>query len=291
MKPIKRTALSSISTISPRRVYVMQEVDGQNVSDKVLMEAEGLVIRARWKSVEPKDGQFNLTFIKGQIDRAERMGKKIHLQVLGGDECPSWLKTAGAKYGSGMPLPWDAVYQAQYLAMSDVLRAKLSFKNVTHYHIPGADNSEWFYKDYGIYSHREYTDVKMVKAHVDWVRGLADRMPGIIITCDIADHDKKWTQEAIKQMKANFKGIVGFQMDSLSAKTQTGYLGYTRIRDAAREGHHAGFEMVGPSVTRKGQAVSRFGGLYSTAIAKANSAIGDKGWLCPYQDDLRFVQR
>lgn len=63
------------------------------------------------------------------------------------------------------------------------------------------------------------------------------------------------------------------------------------IRDAAREGHHAGFEMVEPSVTRQGKAVSRFGGLYSTAIAKANSAIGDKGWLCPYQDDLRFIQR
>jgi len=262
----------------------MQEVDAQNVSDAMLKKADGLVVRVRWKTIEPKNNQFKLDFLKAQIARCKRLGKLMHLQVLGGDESPTWLKSLGAKYGSGLPLPWDAVYQAEYSAMISHLRANLDWTPITHYHIPGADNSEWFFKEYGVYSHPDYTDAKMVKAHVDWVQMLAGKIPGVIITCDIADHDKKWTETAIKEMKAKFKGRVGFQMDSLSAKTSTSYKGYTRIRDAAAEGHHAGFELLGPSKGANGKPVERFGGTYASAMKKADATKAQ--WECPYQWDL-----
>lgn len=269
-----------------RQVFVMQGIDSVQgkVSDKTLAKADGIVIRTKWSSFETLNDDYRFKYLVAEIGRAQKLKKDIHLQVLAGIHSPTWLKQLGCKYAGKSPLPWDAVYQAEYSAMVyNLTRIFDSNDLITHFHAPGHGNSEWNYKDTGVYTHKEYTDAKMVKAHVDFVQILAGKLPHTIIVCDLLDHDKKWTGEAIKQMKAQFKGRVGFQMNSLSAKTSTTFAGYTRIRDAAKEGHHAGFEMLCTS------GESRFGGKYETAIAKANATAAQ--WQCIYQSDCDRVQQ
>src|SRR5690606_14085496 len=115
-----------------------------------------------------------------------------------------------------------------------------------------------------------FSDTKMVNGHVAAVGTLVKHLPNVIVVCDIGDHNRSWTTTAIRELKRRYEGRVGFQMDSLKASLNTAYAGYTRIQEAAAEGHHAGFETVGPSLTNRGQPIARFGGSFEEAIAKAD---------------------
>lgn len=283
--------LPAIPLISPRRTYVMQAVDSENVNNATLTKAEGIVIRTRWATIEPTPGTFNLSWVTTQLQRAKSLNKYVQLEVLAGDDAPQWLEAEGAavmKYSDGqVPLPWDEVFQARYKRMIDHLAKTLDWSKVTHMHCIGADNAEWHYSQFddgAFYSVSGYSDAKMVEAHVKAVTTMVAALPNVAIVCDIGDHNKAWTAQAIAALKAKFAGHVGFQMDALKATTPLTYEGYTRIRDAAEQGHHAGFEMIGPSVGAGGTPVARFGGPFADAISIAN---GTKvQWLIVYQADL-----
>lgn len=280
--------MGKIQTAVLRKVYVMQEIDAQNVSDAMLQKCDGFVLRVRWKTIEPKASSFKVAFLKQQLDRAKRLGKMVQLQILAGDESPDWLKGLGAQIIGPAPAPWDSIMQYRYMMMLEMVSKLLDFSRVTHFHTMGANNAEWHYKQFSpnIYSKGTgFTDDKMVQAHKDFVQSLIRILPGhTIIVADLGDHDKAWTARAIETLKRNFKGRIGFQMCSLSAKTPLNYAGFTRIKDAANQGHHAGFEMVGPSKGANGRPVERFGGTFAQAVAKANQTSAQ--WLCPYQWDL-----
>lgn len=284
-------AWPKIALGSPRRTYVMQAIDSENVSDSTLEKADGLVIRTKWSTIEPTAGNFNLTWVKGQIARAKKAGKFIQLEVLSGDDAPGWLEGLGAKifkFSDGqIPLPWDAVFQARYALMIDHIKKNLDWSKITHFHAMGADNAEWHYTQFdsgAFYNIASYSDEKMVGAHVQAMDTLVRTLPAVVMVCDIGDHGRGWTAQAIAELKRQFEGRVGFQMDSLKATTSRTYEGYTRIRDAAAEGHHAGFEMVGPSLGAGGAPVARFEGPFSSAIAIADTTSAQ--WLIVYQADL-----
>lgn len=275
-----------------RLVYVMQEIDGQNVTDAVLKKADGIVIRTKWSTIEPTKGKFNLKWVQGQLARAEKLDKKVQLEILAGDDSPKWLAQNACQVykinsSSQIPVPWDPDFLKFYQLMVYKLFESLSWKNITHFHLPGANNAEWHYSQFnsgGFYKVPGYSDDKMVWAYASMVSLLIeDAEHDFQIVANIGDHDRKWTQMAIDRIK----GLSSFQMCSLKADTPLTYKGYTRIKNLGDEGYFVGFEMIGPSVTRAGAPVDRFGGKFQAAIDKANKTKAQ--WLIVYQDDLRFL--
>ena len=94
-----------------------------NFSNPVI---SGAVVRFRWNDLEPSPGNFNWTFIDGEISKAVAHNKKISLQPLG---IPSWLGSLGAQqyytiqdnpsspnFGQVMSgvIPWDSVYVSRF---------------------------------------------------------------------------------------------------------------------------------------------------------------------------------
>jgi hypothetical protein len=89
---------------------------------------DGIVARTYWKDVEPAAGQYNWTFLDGQVAAATARGKRFVLLVLPGAFVPDWalqnVQTAQfmATYGfiNGqtitLPMPWDPTYLKRWFA-------------------------------------------------------------------------------------------------------------------------------------------------------------------------------
>ena len=105
----------------------------------------GVIVRFRWNDTEPSPGNFNWTFIDGEIAKAVTYNKKVSLQPLA---TPAWLDSIGTQqyyyidnntahptYGqvvSGV-IPWDSIYVKRYKILLQNLAAKYaSNPNVTY---------------------------------------------------------------------------------------------------------------------------------------------------------------
>lgn len=105
----------------------------------------GVVVRFKWNSVEPTPGNFNWSFVDGEIAKALANGKKISLQPLGK---PTWLKSIGAQeyftierstfspnlgqVVSGV-IPWDSVYVKRYSIFLQQLAQKYAGNQTVTY--------------------------------------------------------------------------------------------------------------------------------------------------------------
>lgn len=275
-----------------RPVYVMQEIDGQNVTDAVVKKADGIVIRTKWSTIQPTKDKFDLKWLQGQLARAKKLSKVVQLEILAGDESPKWLANNGCQIykfsGGQIPVYWDIDFQDWYVKLLSFIRKNLDWTMVTHFHLPGANNAEWHFSQFGsggFYKVSGYSDSKMVESYKRLVMACVVTLPAhVTIVADIGDHTRKWTLTTINEIRTMSR--IGFQMCSLKADTPNTYAGYTRIKDLSLS-VPCGFEMIGPSVTRSGTAVARFGGTFDKAIYKANKT--NANWLIVYQDDLRFM--
>lgn len=54
----------------------------------------GVVVRFKWEDIEPTPGNFNWTFIDGELEKATFYHKKVCLQALG---TPDWMEDLGVK--------------------------------------------------------------------------------------------------------------------------------------------------------------------------------------------------
>lgn len=89
---------------------------------------DGIVIRTFWSSVQPAQDRFDWSFIDSQVQAASASGKKVVLAVLPGAFTPAWalqgVQTGRFVVDYGfiqgqtvtLPVPWDAVYLARWLA-------------------------------------------------------------------------------------------------------------------------------------------------------------------------------
>jgi len=83
---------------------------------------DGIVVRTTWQDTEPQPGQFEWSFIDGEIDRATTSGKKVILIVLPGAYTPAWALDGAqtaifkSRYGHSqgediiLPMPWDSIF-------------------------------------------------------------------------------------------------------------------------------------------------------------------------------------
>lgn len=105
----------------------------------------GAVVRFRWNDLEPSPGNFNWTFIDGEIAKAVTYNKKVSLQPLG---IPNWLGSIGAQQyytiqdNPSSPnfgqittgaIPWDSIYVNRFKIFLQNLANKYANNPVVTY--------------------------------------------------------------------------------------------------------------------------------------------------------------
>lgn len=65
----------------------------------------GWLVRPGWDLIEPKEGEYDWSYIESEIALAKKLHKKIALAVLGGPQTPAWVYAAGAKEFA-FTMPW-----------------------------------------------------------------------------------------------------------------------------------------------------------------------------------------
>jgi len=96
----------------------------------------GVAVRFRWQSIEPSPGNFDWSYVDGEIAKAAANNKKVCLQAL---SVPDWMDSLGATqyyyidkntyhstYGQAVAkiIPWDSVYIERYKILLDKLAEK-----------------------------------------------------------------------------------------------------------------------------------------------------------------------
>lgn len=277
------TMATQIPVAQGRSQFVLQAVNRQNVSDSLLAKSDGLALRITWAALEPTNNKYNWAFLDQQMARADRLGKPVQFIFLAGDDAPAWLGNLGIRMTSGIPTPWDTRTQTQYREVATAIAAHLgqtgTLDRLTHIYTPGANSAEMHYRnESGFYEQPGYSDANLIAGQMGFARTLAAAFPQSIVVSTLGDHNRAWAPKLIAQMKAELRGQIGFQINSLSARTSTDYAGYVRVKQAAAEGFHAGFQALSASTA------DRFGGSYEQYYQKFLATKAT--WLQDYSSDI-----
>jgi acetyl esterase/lipase len=138
------------SLLQPRGIFVCRGPNATPDRDVNHPFVDGWLVRPGWEKVEPRDGEFDWSFIENEIALAKRLGKKVTLSVLGGPQTPAWVYEAGAKAfdytmpagrrgPARIPLLWDEVYLKKWTALVQALGQRFNGEpTVVLVHITGA---------------------------------------------------------------------------------------------------------------------------------------------------------
>ncbi len=137
---------SQAQFVGQRGVYYLGTANVPiSVSNYSNPNISGVVVRFKWNDIEPTPGNFNWTFVDGEIAKAITYNKKVSLQPL---DKPDWLGSIGAKqynyidkntahatFGQVLSevIPWDSTYVSQYKIFIQNLAAKYANNPVVSY--------------------------------------------------------------------------------------------------------------------------------------------------------------
>jgi len=161
-----------VSAEVPRGVFSLS-TSGKPCSDTVLANPDviGVAIRYPWFDLEPTEGDFDWTFLDGEVARVAAAGKQVLLRIGTMSGRPAWVTTAVRRAGgtfftfddngvtTTIPVFWDPTFLAKKKAMiaavgkhftknPAVAIVTASFANATSedWHVPhtGTDIDNWF---------------------------------------------------------------------------------------------------------------------------------------------------
>lgn len=132
---------------------------GFSLNDRVLQAPylSGVLIRARWRDVEPHEGRYDWSYLQREIGKAKRYGKKVTLALVGGPHTPDWVYVAGAAdfeyifnnpYSprggrtERIPLPWDALFLQKWTRTIHAFGSRFrSDRDVVLVHMTGSSKN------------------------------------------------------------------------------------------------------------------------------------------------------
>jgi hypothetical protein len=213
-----------------------------------------VVPRERWSYLEPKNNQFNASYLLREIRRARAAGQPYVLGVMTGGECtPSWLP--GQRY-QGVLVPWEQSIRDEYrelhaylstlevvpgLMLKDDPRLKLVW--ITGPTVPSQEMHT-----NGIEKAPGYTAGKMRAAWMWSIDTIADKYPGV--ACVLSISGQKPAQAYQPQVIAYARQQLGpratFQHNSLGKQTDVTALHHRTLLDLAKQGVRVGSEAVQP---------------------------------------------
>jgi hypothetical protein len=278
----------------PEGMFVMQQVDAQNVSNRKLASPkwDGIVIRQRWSTLEPTSTTTNWDFLDQQIARAKRHGKKYILAIYTGNNAPRWL---GVPLYRTAPYPWDATM----LAVHGRMVAKLGRRFADDPDLVavelggptrGPSGSLEMHLASGLTSQRDYSDARVIAAWKQCIDQYAAAFPHCALISDggvaPGGRDATITQAVFDYLFTTYPDQANVSHCALKASTKDDALHHAVVVDMGRRGCRIGFEMVGPSVggtNGERGPLARFGGQFSQALQIAERA--GARWLKVYQAD------
>lgn len=112
---------------------------------------DGVLIRFRWNSFEPEDDQFDFSFLRSEIDKVSKAGKKFSFALITGPSSPDWLYKKGCQrfdfsmnhphserrrnVVQSIPVPWDDCYLVEWFeAVSKVGEFLKDYDNLVLVH-------------------------------------------------------------------------------------------------------------------------------------------------------------
>jgi len=143
-------AATPTSALQPRGIFVCRGPNATPERDVNYPFVDGWLVRPGWERVEPREGQFDWSFIENEIALAKKLGKKITLSVLGGPQTPAWVYAAGAqgfdytmpagRQGQArIPVLWNEVYLKKWTTLIQALGRRFNGEpTVVLVHITGA---------------------------------------------------------------------------------------------------------------------------------------------------------
>ena len=126
-----KTDVKIFSLLAPDR-----NVDGDlsELNDPLVY---GLSWRFRWRTIEPREGQYNWSMIDEAIEVTAKARKQVLVRLVAGMHTPEWVYAGGAEAfefgdaevaggqrhpeGTRMPHPWDDVYLGKWEAFITAL--------------------------------------------------------------------------------------------------------------------------------------------------------------------------
>jgi hypothetical protein len=284
----------SQSIRQPSGYFVMQQVDGQNVSDRKLGSPRwtGVVIRVRWSTVEPWADYFDWKFTDDQIARAKKLGKKYMLAVYTGDNDPAWLNVP---LYFGAPLPWDAKMLEEHGKMVAALGNRYANDaDLVGVEIGGPtrgpSGSLEMHLAKGLTLKSGYSEAAMIAAWKKCIDQYCKAFPSCALISDggVAPGGRSATitQAVFDYLLTQGGKRANFSHCALKANTPEDAPHHQVVVNMGKRGGRIGFEMIGPSVggaNGENGAVRRFGGQFKDALELAKRA--DAKWLKVYQGD------
>ena len=258
---------------APGLLFVLQAVDRPNVTDRQLAAADGLSIRVMWKSVEPKPGEFDWTFLDQQVARCQQQQKKFQLRLMCGGLTPAWYfeNEGGLSYetpegaATKMGLPWSAYLQQRLDTVYAAMGARYSDHPLLHtVHISGVSGwSAEMHESPELVQHRDYSIARMVFAWSSLAQTIKSHFPAAYISLNLTN--EPCTADVVEECQLILGDNAVFQHNSLKASTKPLAPHHQWIVQLGRQGWKTAFQMVGPSVNQ-----ARFGGPLEDAYQLGN---------------------
>ena len=269
----------------PRGYYVLQSGRGNElVSDKLLTSPflEGVVLRRRWRDVQPAAEKFDWGYLDREIGRAKVHGKKVQILIFTGADAPDWLYVAGARplkffdprKGFGwftMPVPWDDVMLTHYEKLMAALGRRYDAEGaITLVHVGGPTRlSLEFHLPREVSELDDWAPDRLLGAWDRSIRATAAAFPHKNIALNVSKvfHGSDGMAPSIAKRGVEILGRrATLQHDALAAKTAPGFPTHSLISEFGRRGCRIGFEMLSES------GEQRFGGEFRSAVEIGRAA-------------------
>ncbi|HVA50234.1 MAG TPA: beta-galactosidase [Pirellulales bacterium] len=223
---------------------------------------DGWLVRPGWNRVEPKEGEFDFSYIDAEIALAKRLKKKITLCVLGGPQTPAWVFEAGApEFDYSMPfgrirsakIPplWNEVYLQKWTALIRAFGEKYGDnETVLLVHITGATANglemqlPFMRRDRERWQMLGFTPEKVIAAWKPIIDTFAEAFPGKPLDIDI--HPVLGTDRVAEEVAAYGSARLGRRFGIFS--------GWLSGRSPEQDRHHAGMLALAEKYGPKGFA-------------------------------------
>lgn len=206
----------------------------------------GLTIRARWAWLHSAAGEYDFTFLDGQVERCRKLGKPYKLLVMTGtNSSPEWI---GGEWYRGAPVPWSPELKKFYGELVAELGQRYAADPLlVGVHITGPTfPSAEMHPAPGIETLAGYSDQKMLDAWVAAVDVYAAAFPGnaSILSISVRRPANRYLAKTIEYGRKKLGNRFTLQHNALKAGTQLLAPHHRVIAEQHRQGVRVGFEMV-----------------------------------------------
>jgi hypothetical protein len=243
-------------------LYAFSEADQPIAPSTLSAPVAGIIVRGRWDTLNPADGQYNWAQFDSNIAACKAAGKTCLLIVYTGGSTPTWIQAQRFSFELNgvkgtMPVPYEpnvlsawaafvAKFGQRYDADPTVIAVHLTGPtcNSAEYHMPPQ-----YQKQAG------FSDANHLAAWRSTITGFDAAFPGTMLVSDVSVVFQGGGLALRDQIAAEVAKLgterVWFQMDHLQLGTAANDPDVTLLKSYAAEGFVIGMEQAAPATSQQ----------------------------------------